>query len=169
MNTAALHHTDCEWHHDQYDRECTCGAVKNLPASQVREDNGARTDMSVWKHWRDAIYPFATLADDMDKQDEDRMPGFLRDGNAQTYITIPASRLRALRVVFEEMEHPEVAVINAVKTYAACSKAFNLIDNYLGDTDPRDSDHPLLLACQALADVLADLASPGEPFANPSS
>jgi hypothetical protein len=32
MNTAALHHIDCEWHHDQYDRECTCGAVKNLSA-----------------------------------------------------------------------------------------------------------------------------------------
>ena len=30
MNTAALHHTDCEWHHDQYDWECTCGAVRAL-------------------------------------------------------------------------------------------------------------------------------------------
>ena len=27
MSTAAQHHTDCEWHHDQYDAECTCGAV----------------------------------------------------------------------------------------------------------------------------------------------
>jgi hypothetical protein len=53
-----------------------------------------------------------------------------------------------------------------IRTYAACSKAFNLIDNYSGDTDPHDEDHPLLLACQTLADVLADLAAPGEPFAN---
>ena len=26
MNTAALHHIDCEWHHDQYNQECTCWA-----------------------------------------------------------------------------------------------------------------------------------------------
>jgi hypothetical protein len=52
-----------------------------------------------------------------------------------------------------------------IRTYAACSKAFNLIDNYSGDTDPHDEDHPLLLACQTLADVLAELAAPGEPFA----
>jgi hypothetical protein len=36
MNTAALHHIDCEWHHDQYDRECTCGAGGDLSASKVQ-------------------------------------------------------------------------------------------------------------------------------------
>jgi hypothetical protein len=43
MNTAALHHIDCEWHHDQYGFECTCGAVKNCPASQVRDDADGAT------------------------------------------------------------------------------------------------------------------------------
>ena len=27
MSTAAQHHIDCEWHHDQYEAECTCGAA----------------------------------------------------------------------------------------------------------------------------------------------
>jgi hypothetical protein len=27
MNTAALHHIDCEWQYEQYDHECTCGAA----------------------------------------------------------------------------------------------------------------------------------------------
>lgn len=27
--TRASHHTyDCEWHHDQYPEECTCGAIR---------------------------------------------------------------------------------------------------------------------------------------------
>lgn len=28
MTRAADHHIDCEWHHDQYDFECTCGATR---------------------------------------------------------------------------------------------------------------------------------------------
>jgi hypothetical protein len=70
-----------------------------------------------------------------------------------------ADDLERLRAALETSEHLRV------RTYAACSKAFNLIDNYSGDTDPHDEDHPLLLACQTLADVLAELAAPGEPFA----
>ena len=36
MSTAALHHIDCEWHHDQYDAECTCGAVHSRePTSEM--------------------------------------------------------------------------------------------------------------------------------------
>jgi hypothetical protein len=54
MNTAAMHHIDCEWHHDQYDRECTCGAVKNLPASQVRDDNGVEVLIHVLMPQSDA-------------------------------------------------------------------------------------------------------------------
>jgi hypothetical protein len=27
MNTAALHHIDCELQYEQYDHECTCGAA----------------------------------------------------------------------------------------------------------------------------------------------
>ena len=43
MNTAARHHIDCEWHHDQYDWECTCGATRPVaqsttaPAQELRE------------------------------------------------------------------------------------------------------------------------------------
>jgi hypothetical protein len=43
VNTAALHHIDREWQYEQYDRECTCGAVKNLRASQVRDDADGAT------------------------------------------------------------------------------------------------------------------------------
>ena len=40
MNTAARHHIDCEWHLDQYDWECTCGATRprtSTPAQELRE------------------------------------------------------------------------------------------------------------------------------------
>jgi hypothetical protein len=32
MNTARGHHINCEFHHDQYPDECTCGASKGGPA-----------------------------------------------------------------------------------------------------------------------------------------
>jgi hypothetical protein len=54
MNTAALHHIDCEWQHEQYDRECTCGAAGNLPASQVRDDNGVEVLIHVFMPQSDA-------------------------------------------------------------------------------------------------------------------
>jgi DnaJ-class molecular chaperone len=46
MNTAALHHIDCEWQHEQYDHECTCGAAGNLRASKMR-DNAREATMFV--------------------------------------------------------------------------------------------------------------------------
>jgi hypothetical protein len=46
MNTAALHHIDCEWQHEQYDHECTCGAAGNLRASKMR-DNAREATMLV--------------------------------------------------------------------------------------------------------------------------
>jgi hypothetical protein len=54
VNTAALHAGWCEWHHDQYDAECTCGAAGNLLASQVRENNDVEVLIHVLMHQSDA-------------------------------------------------------------------------------------------------------------------
>lgn len=43
----------------------------------------------------------------------------------------------------------------------ALEKAMGLIDRALGDTDPADAGHPLLLACQTIAAALSTLNSIG--------
>lgn len=40
MTCAADHHPDCDWHLDQYDFECTCGAVIAPPPLKAKPQPG---------------------------------------------------------------------------------------------------------------------------------
>lgn len=131
--------------------------MKNAP-EKIYADRGPRGGL-IYREQRmpdtEAEYVRADLHATLAAENE-RLTVELAGANERARMMLDAKNYWKSRA--EARERAEKAEAEIERLKGAASRALSLIDQAIGDTDPSDPDNQLLLAAQALASALGEVA-----------